>query len=59
MRQISDYFDTCPDQLGTDQLQQYFMYQQEVGELISHTRKLSYQVYFLTTYSLGFPPLSA
>lgn len=25
----------------------------EVGRLISHTRKLSYQVYFLTTYSLG------
>jgi hypothetical protein len=26
LRQISEYFDTCPDQLGTDQLQQYFMY---------------------------------
>ena len=24
LRQISEYFDTCPDQLGTDQLQQYF-----------------------------------
>lgn len=101
LRQVSDYFDTCPDQLSTDQLRQYFMHlvehrswslvkiarnaiqsffqyvlerpweyvpivrapkvqtlqdvlsQQEVGELISRTRKLSYQVYFLTTYSLG------
>lgn len=101
LRQICEYFDTCPDQLGTDQLQQYFMYlvehrswslvkiarnamqsffqyvlerpwdyvpivksprvqalqdvlsQQEVGELINRTCKLSYQVYFLTTYSLG------
>jgi len=101
LRQVSDHFDTCPDQLSTDQLQQYFMhlvehrswslvkiarnalqsfYQyvlgkpwecvpiakppkvqtlqdvlslDEVGRLISHTRKLSYQVYFLTTYSLG------
>ena len=26
LRQIREYFDTCPDQLGTDQLQQYFMY---------------------------------
>jgi site-specific recombinase XerD len=101
LRQVSDYFETCPDQLSTDQLRQYFMhlvehrswslvkiarnalqsfYQyvlakpweyvpivkppkvqslpdvlslEEVGRLISHTRKLSYQVYFLTTYSLG------
>lgn len=28
---------------------------QEVGELISRTLKLGYQVYFLTTYSLGCP----
>lgn len=101
LRQVSDFFDTCPDQLSTDQLRQYFMhlvehrswslvkiarnalqsfYQYvldkpweyvpiakppkvqslqdvlslaEVGQLISRTRKLSYQVYFLTTYSLG------
>ncbi|WP_449287761.1 tyrosine-type recombinase/integrase [Marinobacter salarius] len=101
LRQVSEHFDTCPDQLSTDQLRQYFMhlvqhrswslvkiarnalqsfYQyvlgkpweyvpiakppkvqtlqdvlslDEVGRLISHTRKLSYQVYFLTTYSLG------
>lgn len=26
---------------------------QEGGELINRTRKLSYQVWFLTTYSLG------
>lgn len=101
LRQVGDFFDTCPDQLSTDQLRQYFMHlvehrswslvkiarnalqsffdyvldrpwehvpivkppkvqslqdvlsQQEVGQLISRTRKLSYQVYFLTTYSLG------
>ena len=101
LRQVSDFFDTCPDQLSTDQLRQYFMhlvehrswslvkiarnalqsfYQyvlgkpweyvpiakppkvqslqdvlslDEIGRLISRTRKLSYQVYFLTTYSLG------
>ena len=101
LRQVSDFFDTCPDQLSTDQLRQYFMhlvkhrswslvkiarnalqsfYQyvldkpweyvpivkapkvqtlqdvlslKEVKRLISRTRKLSYQVYFLTTYSLG------
>ena len=101
LRQVCDYFQTCPDQLSTDQLQQYFMhlvqhrswslvkiarnalqsfYQyvlrkpweyvpivkapkvqtlqdvlslKEVERLISRTRKLSYQVYFLTTYSLG------
>ena len=101
LRQVSDHFDTCPDQLSTEQLQQYFIhlvehrswslvkiarnalqrfYQyvldkpweyvpivkppkvqtlqdvlslDEIGRLISHTRKLSYQVYFLTTYSLG------
>ena len=100
LRQVSEHFDTCPDQLSTDQLQQYFMhlvkhrswslvkiarnalqsfYQyvlgkpweyvpiakppkvqnlqdvlslDEVGRLISHTGKLSYQVYFLTTDSL-------
>jgi len=98
---VSDHFDTCPDQLSTDQLQQYVMYLvehrswslvkiarnalqrfyqyvlgkpwdyvpiakppkvqtrqdvlslNEIGRLISHTRKLSYQVCFLTTYSLG------
>ncbi|AXS83822.1 tyrosine-type recombinase/integrase [Marinobacter sp. Arc7-DN-1] len=101
LRQVSDHFDTCPDQLSTDQLQQYVMYLvehrswslvkiarnalqrfyqyvlgkpwdyvpiakppkvqtrqdvlslNEIGRLISHTRKLSYQVCFLTTYSLG------
>ncbi|MBC7193719.1 site-specific integrase [Marinobacter sp.] len=101
LRQVCDFFDTCPDQLSTDQLQQYFMhlvehrswslvkiarnalqsfYQyvlgkpweyvpiakppkvqslqdvlspEEIGRLISRTRKLNYQVYFLTTYSLG------
>ena len=26
LRQVSDYFDTCPDQLSTDQLRQYFMH---------------------------------
>lgn len=101
LRQVSDFFDTCPDQLSTEQLRLYLMhlvehrswslvkiarnalqsfYQyvlgkpweyvpiakppkvqslqdvlslDEIGRLISHTRKLSYQVYFLTTYSLG------
>lgn len=26
LRQVCDFFDTCPDQLSTDQLQQYFMH---------------------------------
>ncbi|AXS83598.1 tyrosine-type recombinase/integrase [Marinobacter sp. Arc7-DN-1] len=96
LRQISDYFETCPDQLrqyfmhlvehrswslvkiARNALQSFYQYVlakpweyvpivkppkvqslqdvlslEEVGRLISHTRKLSYQVYFLTTYSLG------
>lgn len=26
LRQVSDFFNTCPDQLSTDQLRQYFMH---------------------------------
>ncbi|PSF06128.1 integrase, partial [Marinobacter fuscus] len=26
LRQVSDHFDTCPDQLSTQQLQQYFIH---------------------------------
>lgn len=101
LRQTAEFFDTCPDQLSTDQLRQYFLHlvehrswslvkiarnalqsfyrlvlqrpweyvpivkppktqtlqdvlsQAELGQLISQTRSLRYQVYFLTTYSLG------
>ena len=67
---MSDHFDTCPDQLSTDQLQQYVMYlvEHRSWSLVKIARnalqrfyqyvlgkpcKLSYQVCFLTTYSLG------
>jgi site-specific recombinase XerD len=101
IRQITQYFDLCPDMLTTEHLKTYFLYlvkekswsgvkisrnaiqfcyrhvlkrpwewidivkppnQQalqdvlsriEVENIINATRKLSYQVYFLTTYSLG------
>ena len=101
LRQISAYFDVCPDHLSTEQLKIYLVYlithkswslvkisrnaiqffykhvldrpwvwiniikppkQQpiqdvlsvaEVAAIISATRQLRYQVYYLTTYSLG------
>ena len=101
LRQISSYFDTCPDQLTTEQLKGYFLElveqkswssvkiarnaiqffykhvlerpwqwvniikppkvlslqdvltQVEVNALINTTHKFSYQVYFLTVYSMG------
>jgi len=101
LRQVSNYFDTCPDQLTTEQLKAYFLElvekkswssvkiarnaiqffykhvlerpwqwvniikppkvqplqdvltQAEVNALINATRKFSYQVYFLTVYSMG------
>lgn len=101
IRQITQYFDLCPDMLTVEHLKTYFLYlvrekswsgvkisrnaiqfcyrhvlkrpwewidivkppkQQtlqdvlsrvEVEKIINATRKLSYQVYFLTTYSLG------
>ena len=101
LRRLSDYFDTCPDVITTEQLKQYFLalveshswssvkidrnaFQfffkhvlnkewqwinivkppkvqplqevlaiSELSAIINATRKLSYQVYFLTTYSLG------
>lgn len=101
LRQIAEFFDTCPDNLSTEQLKQYFLYlvehkswslvkiarnaiqfcykhllhrpwvwvdivkppkQQPIQDVLSlaeleliinATRKLSYQTYFLVTYSLG------
>ncbi len=101
LRQVAQYFDTCPDHLSVEQLKGYFLYlannkswsavkgsrcaiqffykhvlsspwvwvdivkppkQQviqeilsisEVQAIINATRKLKYQVYYLTTYSLG------
>lgn len=101
IRKIADFFDTCPDQLSTEQLKVYFLFlvehkswsavkiarnaiqffykhvlgrpwqwvnivkppkQQpiqdvlslaEVEAIINGTRQLRYQVYYLTTYSLG------
>jgi len=101
LRQVAEYFDTCPDKLSAEQLKCYFLYlathkswssvktsrcaiqffykhllgrpwvwvnivkpprQQpiqdvlsitEVQAIINATRQLRYQVYYLTTYSLG------
>ncbi|MCG6202613.1 tyrosine-type recombinase/integrase [Psychromonas antarctica] len=101
LRQVAEFFDTCPDQLSAEQLKYYFIYiatykswssvkiarcaiqfcykyllnrpwvwvnivkppkQQaiqdvlsiaEVQAIINATRQLRYQVYYLTTYSLG------
>lgn len=101
LRQTAAYFDTCPDQLTTEQLKVYFLYLvehkswsmvkitrnaiqffykhilkrpwqwvnivkppkvqalqdvlsvMEVQAIINTTRQLRYQVYYLTTYSLG------
>ena len=101
IRQITQYFDLCPDRLTAEHLKTYFLYlvkekswsavkisrnaiqfcyryvlkrpwewvdivkppkQQvlqdvlsriEVEQIINATRKLSYQVFYLTTYSLG------
>ena len=101
LRQVTYYFDACPDHLTVEQLKCYFLYlvtnkswsavkgtrcaiqflykhllgrpwvwvdivkppqQQpiqevlsvaEVEAIINNTRKLKYQVYYLTTYSLG------
>ena len=101
LRQVAEYFDTCPDKLSVEQLKCYFLYlathkswssvktnrcaiqffykhvldrpwvwvnivkppkQQpiqdvlsvaEVQAIINGTHQLRYQVYYLTTYSLG------
>jgi len=101
LRQVAEYFNTCPDNLSVEQLKRYFLYlathkswslvkitrnaiqffykhvlgrpwiwvdivkppkQQpiqdilsvsEVEAIINATRQLRYQVYYLTTYSLG------
>ena len=101
LRQVAEFFDTCPDQLSAEQLKYYFLYiathkswssvkiarcaiqfcykyllnrpwvwvdivkppkQQpiqdvlsipEVQAVINATQQLRYQVYYLTTYSLG------
>jgi len=101
LRQVAEYFNTCPDRLSVEQLKRYFLYlathkswslvkiarnaiqffykhvlgrpwvwvniikppkQQpiqdvlsvaEVQAIINATRQFRYQVYYLTTYSLG------
>jgi len=101
LRQIAEFFDTCPDQLSTEDLKRYFLFlvknkswsavkiarnaiqfcykhvlnrpwvwvdivkppkQQpiqdvlsliEVEAIINNTRQLRYQVFYLTTYSMG------